>query len=42
LKAAAEGIDAYFDDLRAVCVPISEFLHNFPTPEHLKKIDKVQ
>lgn len=40
LKAAAQGIDAFFDDLRAVSVPISEFLDDFPTPKHLEKMQK--
>jgi len=42
LKAAAQGIDAFFDDLRAVYVPISEFLDTFPSIEALKKIEKSQ
>ena len=41
LKAAAEGIDDYFDDLRAVCVPISEFLEIFPTLEFFEKSRKL-
>jgi len=42
LKAAAQDIDAFLGDLRAVCVPISELLDTFPTSEHLKKIEKSQ
>jgi len=31
LKAAAEGIDTFFEELRAVSVPIDDFLKRYPS-----------
>jgi len=36
LKAAAQGIDAYFNDLCAVCEPISAFLNTFPCCKNMQ------